>query len=510
MLIFMVSQVGICQNFKIDSLKSLLEIKSGVEYSDLLYELAYELIDIDDSLGLQYAKKAFETAKKNGDSLRIVKAGRIKALAFRRLGEVDSSLMLTIQIIPVAKRHNYNDELKSILNGLGIAYLAMAHYDKALKSFFESLDFRLRDGDKSEISVSLDNIGIVYYKLKDYENALAYFKQSLQLKEEASDKYNLDVTLINISLCYAYKNNFKAAREFVAQGIASCSKNCSESLLKFAQFSSGIISYREQRFDEAEASFLKSYSLAIKLSDPRFQLDNIIYLLKIYISRNQIKLAESYLDKAQALITSGTPYNLEVIKVYSQLIALYAKSRNFERVAFYQDKYIALKDSIYTETLTTNLMKVEAEHLEKENKAKIDSQNKILTLNIEVIARQKFLNVFIGIIAILLVALAIILIKNNKEKRMANMMLDKKVKERTQELELNRDALQRACEARDILLHKTSADITNSLATLKGLCLVGLKDVDEPRARQYLDKMDTTADNFSVILRNLHLTRLEF
>ena len=62
------------------------------------------------------------------------------------------------------------------------------------------------------------------------------------------------------------------------------------------------------------------------------------------------------------------------------VLAILAKSKNFKKVEFYQSKYITLKDSIYNKELTTNLMKIEAEHLEKENKEKIEFQNRILAL----------------------------------------------------------------------------------------------------------------------------------
>ncbi len=179
--------MGVCQNQKIDSLKSLLSGKSKIEYSDILYELAYEYVDIDDELALRYAKEALETAGQIEDSFRIVKAARIKSLIFRRLGELDSSMILSTKILPVARRNNFIDELKSILNGLGSVYVLKGHYDRALQYFFESLELREEDGNKFDISIVLNNIGMVYYKLANFDTALSYFNRSIQLKTEIAD-----------------------------------------------------------------------------------------------------------------------------------------------------------------------------------------------------------------------------------------------------------------------------------------------------------------------------------
>jgi hypothetical protein len=504
-LFFLYPQISIGQTPKIDSLKPLLSVTSGVEYSDVLFELSRQYLDVDNGLSLQHANNAFERANQNGDSIRIVKTGRVKSQALRRLGKIDSSLALYNRILPIARRHNCIDELKYILNGLGVIYVFNAQYDKALKCNFESLGLREKDGNKFDIGVALNNIAMVYYKLKDYDNALSYFKQSLQLKGEIDHNSESDITLTNIGLCYAYKNNFTDALSFVNRGFYLCGDNCSENFLTNARFSLGVISFGQRNFLEAERQFLKSYALARKLENARFQLDNIVYLLRIYIEHRQMQLVEHYLKEAETLIASGTSHNLELIKVYTQLVAVYSKSGDFRKVAFYQGKYIALKDSIYNDELTTNLMKVEAEHLDKENKLKIESQNKIHALNREVIYRQRFLNIFIGIVAMLLVALATVLFKSNQQKRKINHLLDKKVKERTQELELNRDALQRACEERDVVIHKAAIDIKSSLATIKGLCALGLKDIKDPGAGEYLKKVDITSDNFSGVLNRLFL-----
>jgi hypothetical protein len=114
---------------------------------------------------------------------------------------------------------------------------------------------------------------------------------------------------------------------------------------------------------------------------------------------------------------------------------------------------------------------------------------------------------FIAIVALLLIALTLVLFRSNRQKLEMNRLLDRKVRERTIEIESNCDALQRAYEERDLLLQKTSMEINTSLATVKGLCCTGLKDVDDPLAIQYLDRMNRAVDNFSNVLSRLQLRR---
>jgi tetratricopeptide (TPR) repeat protein len=344
---------GAVEGQKIDSLKALLHTASDLKRCDILYQLAYEYVEVDYIMGLQYAKEAFNAAKGRGDSLTIVRAGRIESLAYRRLEEMDSAITLSIQIIPIARRNNYMVEVRQLVHGLALAYTFKARYDIALRYHFQNLELIKKHGTDADMSSAIHNIGLLYYKMKDYNKALTYYKTALELKKEINGSEGL---LINISLCYAYKNDFLKAGDFVSKALAACGQNCSEYIISNAYFNFGVIAFGLEHLAEAETQFLASYDIAKKIKDERFQLDNIVYLSQICIQRNEITLAENYLRKADDLMASGTPYNLELSKIYHRLFTLYNIKKDFKRSARYQLKYIQLKDSIYNEEHTRNLM----------------------------------------------------------------------------------------------------------------------------------------------------------
>ena len=159
-------------------------------------------------------------------------------------------------------------------------------------------------------------------------------------------------------------------------------------------------------------------------------------------------------------------------------------------MAFYQQKYIQLKDSTFNEQMTTNLMKAQATYLERENTARIESQSQVLALKEEIIKSQYQLNILIGVGALILVGIALLLVRSNKQKQILNLLLDQKVKERTRELELNRDALFNTNQEMNTLILQTSDDIRSHLATIDGLHKVGLKDIHDPLALKYMSNVE--------------------
>lgn len=489
---------------KIDSLKSLLTGETGAKRVEILRALAYEYVDVNNEMAKQVGFEAFLLASNLRDSTLIVKAGLVFASPLRRLGLVDSAIQIYSTLIPMARDHKLTTDLMLLLNSLGLSYLVSAQYDKALQAFFESLEMRKRSGTPIEIERVLSNIGNVYYKLKDYDAALIYYYQCLAAKNRRNDRAELNQLYSNIAHAYSYKNDLVTARYYVDKSIDGCRKeNCPSELKMATAFCLGFIYYNSNNFKDAEIQFFKSYRLAKNNKNARFQLDNIDLLSQIHLKRDNIDEAIEYLKEAEELIRNGAPYNLELIKIYNRLCETYRRKDDFRKVAFYQAKYIQLKDSIYNEELTTNLMKISADYVTRENKMRIASQEQVLMLNKKVMNNQKLLNVFFGCMAVMAMLLVVLLFKSNKQKRMINKVLDEKVKQRTRQLEENQNALLRASEEKKIIIERTSLDMKSSLASIKGLCHVALHEVSDPDVKQYIIKVNTMTGQLASSLGSL-------
>lgn len=124
----------------------------------------------------------------------------------------------------------------------------------------------------------------------------------------------------------------------------------------------------------------------------------------------------------------------------------------------------------------------------------------------EIIKRQAIVNLSIICTSFLLVVIAILLWRNNWNRRKANQLLDQKVKERTFQLETNKYALQRAWLERDIVVTSATAEIQSAIATLRGLSHVGAKEIDQTRTADYWRQLDTTSNRLSAVLKRLNFS----
>jgi len=501
----------------IDSLLSVMA--SPLPEKELLkvkVDLAWQYLDYNNEEALKYTSDALLLASDLGDSSQLVKAARIKGVVLRRFGRLQESVDIFGRVIAVAKRNGYEDEYKKIINGLAITHTFKAEYDKALEYNLQSLVICEEEGDIALMSVTLNNIGLVYFKLKNYTQAIKYYTRSLELKNKTNSSFDLDMLLINIGLCYNQLGNYLEGRKYFQDGFRACEGACSDEILIQGKFGLGVSYFQEKDFQHAQENFLESYRLAVNRGDRRWEAENLVYLGNINTQIQNYGKAEEYLLEAENKAKPGG-YSQLLIDTYNNFSVLFNHLKNYEKASDYQQKYIALKDSLFNENLVKNIAKVQTNYEERENIATIASKEVL-------IKQQRDLNVAVAVIALLAGLLILVLQfgnrnikrvnaklseakeviqKQNAELENKNRELDIEVDKKTVDLASANQSLKQVNEELDNFIYKTSHDIRGPLASLKGMCNVALLDVTDHVALEYLRKLDTTAERLNSILTRL-------
>ncbi|HEY3406249.1 MAG TPA: tetratricopeptide repeat protein [Ohtaekwangia sp.] len=417
------------------------------------------------------------SATKSGDSMSMVKAGKVLIEAYDNLTLTDSILRISDIILPIAKRNHWLEEQRDVNQYLGQSFLLRSRYDLAMQYLFDALAVEEQLPDKTKMGGTLAAIGQMYYKLKDDHKALEYYQRALEIEKEKPDSENLKVLLLNMSLCYSHLEEFTSSRQYIDQVKQLCGKKpCLAPTRLALEVTEGLHFLRMDSLNAAEKHFKLGNQLAQQTQNARLGFDCVLNLSKIYLQQGKIDLATQYLQEIKEWKTTEG-FNSELLQLYAQLIEVYRKVNDHEKTVYYQERYIQLKDSVSGEDVRNKLMHVQAEFLQRENKAKIESQTTLLELQDQVIKRQKVVRLLIGGVVLLFILLAIFFYKANQNRKHANTLLDKKVEEQTRELEKSYRELKLAMEQRDATIRKVAVEIRNSMATVKGLCATGLKDI---------------------------------
>lgn len=501
---------------KIDSLKSIIESNVGIDKFDPMISLVRVYGTFDNRKALEYSQQARQIAFQHSDSARIVTSSRIVGQLYNRLSMYKEAEKILFTTSSIARRNNFRNDYKIILNNLAIAYTYQAKYAVALEIYFQALFLYEEDKGYPDMSLVLNNIGIVYFKLKNYEKALEFYKRSYDLKKQINDHQDLDRLFINTGLCYNQLLDYAKGLEYFELGFKECGNDCRDEIRVEGEFGKGVSHFNLRNYSEAEKHFNESLGIAKKIGYNRFQAENLIYLSHIYILQEKIDDALRALNLCEQISTQAG-FNEILVDTYKDFSLIYNKKENYEKASYYQDKYITIKDSIISVAVIDKLAKIQTNYAERENIKTIQAKE-------ETIQRQRSLNFAIILIAILASLLIFVLYRSNRVKKKVNQALsdakaiiedqnrqllssnydlDKELKIKNLELEKANESLSRVNEELDNFIYKTSHDIRGPLASLKGMCNVALMDVKDHLALNYLKKLDITAEKLNTILTRL-------
>src|SRR5688500_9015663 len=100
--------------------------------------------------------------------------------------------------------------------------------------------------------------------------------------------------------------------------------------------------------------------------------------------------------------------------------------------------------------------------------------------------RQKLLNIVTVCLAVTVIAFSSILYRNYCRKRHLNVLLDRKIRERTFELESSHHKLLSAVNEREFTIRRTRLQIVGTVNTIRGLCYAASKETKDCAIDGYL------------------------
>lgn len=482
---------AVAQNKKLDSLLQVLEQNADPDQTEVLWGLAYELFDVDNAQALFYGKRAYDMALVYGDSLQIVKVGTTYGQLLRRMDRVDESIKVSTFLLPVSKRHSFRKYTKMLLNSLAVAHMLSEEYDLALENHFESLIMRKEEGDMIEIANALNNIGLIYYKIDDDHIAIDYYLQAIQAYEQRHDTISPIVTWYNIGLCYNNLKRYDTAELYFRMCLRNSMHQHNQNGRMLAELGFGETFSLLKNYATANEHFDKSLGLAIEIGDKRYQLVNLLRLAEVACLMGNLKKCDLLLKQAESL-PAIKEYDHLLLEIYEQRANLYLRYGDFKGASQFLKKYLVLRETVFGAELNKRLRKVHVQVAQQENLGKIAAQSELVSLQSVAIAKQRWLIALCVLVVTLIGGLAVVLLRVNRRKGRINEILDLRVRERTVELEQQRDEIRHIHDEQVLAVNRFSQEVSASLATLRGLSFAAVKDLPREQAI-YFEQAEVTA-----------------
>jgi serine phosphatase RsbU (regulator of sigma subunit) len=348
-----------------------------------------------------------EEKEKKGEGIALLNLGN----ANNQMGNMDKAIAYYKQAEEIFKALDFKQGIASTMNGMGVIYGFWEMYPSALKVYLETLEIVEQLGDQKEIANTLTNIGIVYnnmindtlkkvygenfrdtiYNKKirlNYEtvnSAIHYHTLSLEKRRQLNDIRGIGTSLANLGITYSYIGDIKKARQYFEEWLAIADQIQDDDQQTAIYIALGQLYRYEGKFENAIDFFTRAQITAQKTN------------MKLYIQRTAEELADVYELKGD----------------YRQALDNYKKFRE-------------VKDSIMTEEgqklISEMQVKYETDSKEKENQLLRKDQQ----INESRLKQQRFAIYTFLFVILAVVVFVIMLIRQNNQKKKANLELAKK------------------------------------------------------------------------------------
>jgi two-component system, NtrC family, sensor kinase len=322
----------------------------------------------------------------------------------------DSALSYSLPGLQLAKKLHFEEGEFDNLTSLGMSLTLKGDYSKALETQLKARDIAERLNNHEKVEDNLWFIGGVYQYSGDYQKALYYFNKTSRKNILSEDS---KILIGMIGQCYFYLNNLDSAMFYI--------KKVYDFDVRSSSHWSPVYYYMAAINDKKGISLpaLDYYREGIKLSLNR--ADSIEGYNRLASLFKKIGMEDSAIFYSKKVIAEGLKASFPSdVHDASKLLAGIYKSKHFTDSAFkYLELMLVAKDSFYSEEKLKQLQNLSFnEQLRQQEiqQTEVQYKNKVK------------IYILLGGIAVLLL-LAGILYRNNKQKQKANIKIEKAYEE---------------------------------------------------------------------------------
>lgn len=343
------------------------------------------------SEAIQHYNEAQGYYKLIGDLIGVAKINNNIGIIYQRWTEYDSAYHKYMESLKIYENVSDTLNMAGALNNLGNIEILLGKNEDAIAHFKRAYEIFVQYSNLREQANVLNNIGYVYEKIDENDKALKYYNTALKIRKEIIDNYGIGVSLNNIGVIYFKKKDYTKALSYFFKAL-----NTREELGHFA----GITA-------------------------------TLTLIGQTYAEMNNITNATNYLNKAlEFAIQEGL--NERRLNIYEIFYDMYSINKNFEKAFFYQQKYMLLKDSIFSEEKLAQIEEIEERYQKEKNQKEIE----ILKIEKEIheneIRKQKLFRNILVLFFLSILGMAIwilnrnrIILSNKKKLELQNQTISK-------------------------------------------------------------------------------------
>lgn len=245
-------------------------------------------------------------------------------------GKVDSTFFYINKALKLGKKIAYKE-------GQAQAYYMLSYYldvrgefTKSIESLEQAIVFFEELGDSSYLSASYNNLGALYSYGSEQKKSLEYFIKSINIGVEAQDSFSLAPAYSNVAEFYYELKEYNSALKYFKKALEiDLHYNIPEDVA-ISYLDVGHVNTNLRRYDDALVNLNEAQNLLSEINDDFYKIILYQRFGNYYQETGELNLAESYILKAQRLLSA---YNYpmldaETLSIKGEILLKQKKFKN--------------------------------------------------------------------------------------------------------------------------------------------------------------------------------------
>lgn len=248
-------------------------------------------------------------------------------------------------------------------------------YSKNGVDLFEKINYELEPPVYTELAELL-------YQIREFDESIKYAKKgiaawkSLNYEKEYSDPYKFKIRAFNtIGNSFLRKNGYDSAMNYLREALQLALENADSVLEAKVLGNIGKIIYAQTNYDSAYKLFKIDYQFSLFDSGFNEAANASQWMAKSNLAMGN-KIAALREAKEALQLLKLWPNDQYLRDTYFTLNEIYRSIGRYDSAFFYNDRYIALNDSLEKEIATSSLEISKARLISEESRYRIEKINK--------------------------------------------------------------------------------------------------------------------------------------